>query len=93
MMNVFSVLFLAEISLVICDKEEKAVALLENKESGTTPTLSCLVLFNDFSELFATRAKDCKVEVLKLEQLMVSGVEVLNPCNGGLLKITPPRLG
>lgn len=59
---------------MICDKEEKAVALLENKENGTTPTLSCLVLFNDFSQRFATRAKECEVEVLKLEQLMVSGV-------------------
>uniref|UniRef100_H3CZQ7 Long-chain-fatty-acid--CoA ligase n=1 Tax=Tetraodon nigroviridis TaxID=99883 RepID=H3CZQ7_TETNG len=67
------ILNLAEISLVICDKEEKALALLENKENGTTPTLSCLVLFNDFSDLFAARAKDCKVEVLKLEQLMELG--------------------
>lgn len=86
---IFYVLFLAEISLVICDKEEKAVALLENKENGTTPTLSSLVLFNDFSERFATRAKDCKVEVLKLEQLMVSRVEVLNPFESDLFKIIP----
>lgn len=76
---------------MICDKEEKAVALLENKENGTTPTLSCLVLFNDFNELFATRAKDCKVEVLKLEQLMVSRVEVINPCDADLFKIIPFR--
>ena len=86
---IFYVLFLADISLVICDKEEKAVALLENKENGTTPTLSSLVLFNDFSERFATRAKDCKVEVLKLEQLMVSRVEVLNPFESDLFKIIP----
>lgn len=81
--------FLAEISLVICDKEEKAVALLENKENGTTPTLSCLVLFNDFSQPFATRAKDCNVEVLKLEQLMVSGVEVPNTRDADLFRIVP----
>eukprot|EP00066_Takifugu_rubripes_P009375 XP_003976262.1 PREDICTED: long-chain-fatty-acid--CoA ligase 1-like [Takifugu rubripes] len=67
------ILNLAEISLVICDKEDKAAALLENKENGTTPTLSCLVLFNNFTEGFATRAKACKVEVLKLEQLMELG--------------------
>lgn len=71
---------------MICDKEDKAVALLENKENGTTPTLSCLVLFNNFTEGFATRAKACKVEVLKLEQLMVSGVEALHP---RLIKISP----
>ncbi|TNN50457.1 Long-chain-fatty-acid--CoA ligase 6 [Liparis tanakae] len=67
------ILTLAEISLVICDREEKAAALLENKEAGVTPKLSCLVLFNDFSDAFAERAKNCEVEVLKLEQLMDLG--------------------
>uniref|UniRef100_A0A3Q3QCY5 Arachidonate--CoA ligase n=1 Tax=Monopterus albus TaxID=43700 RepID=A0A3Q3QCY5_MONAL len=78
------ILNLAEISLVICDREEKAASLLENKEKGRTLKLSCLVLFNDFSDAFAERAKNCEVEVLKLEQLMVSGVE--NPwlCNNVL---------
>uniref|UniRef100_A0A665X3Q6 Arachidonate--CoA ligase n=1 Tax=Echeneis naucrates TaxID=173247 RepID=A0A665X3Q6_ECHNA len=66
------ILNLAEISLVICDREEKAASLLENKEKGVTPKLSCLVLFNDFSEAFVERAKSSEVEVLKLEQLMVS---------------------
>uniref|UniRef100_A0A4W6GA20 Arachidonate--CoA ligase n=1 Tax=Lates calcarifer TaxID=8187 RepID=A0A4W6GA20_LATCA len=73
------ILNLAEISLVICDREEKAAALLENKEKGVTPKLSCLVLFNDFSEDFVERAKTCEVEVLKLEQLMVSRVEPPQP--------------
>uniref|UniRef100_A0A3P8P4W6 Long-chain-fatty-acid--CoA ligase n=1 Tax=Astatotilapia calliptera TaxID=8154 RepID=A0A3P8P4W6_ASTCA len=62
------ILNLAEISVVICDREEKAASLLENKENGTTPKLSCLVLFNDFSQAFVERAKSCEVEVLKLEQ-------------------------
>lgn len=65
----------AEISLVMCDREEKAASLLENKEKGMTPRLACLVLFNDFSQAFVERAKSCQVEVLKLEQLMVSGVD------------------
>lgn len=72
------VVFLAEISLVICDREDKAAALLENKEKGVTPTLSCLILFNDFSDAFAERAKSCEVEVLNLEQLMVSRRTHLN---------------
>uniref|UniRef100_A0A3B4G9X7 Arachidonate--CoA ligase n=1 Tax=Pundamilia nyererei TaxID=303518 RepID=A0A3B4G9X7_9CICH len=67
------ILNLAEISVVICDREEKAASLLENKENGTTPKLSCLVLFNDFSQAFVERAKSCEVEVLKLEQLMDIG--------------------
>lgn len=57
---------------MICDREEKAAALLENKERGVTPKLSCLVLFNRFSDTFVQRAKNCEVEVLKLDQLMVS---------------------
>uniref|UniRef100_A0A7N6BV16 Arachidonate--CoA ligase n=1 Tax=Anabas testudineus TaxID=64144 RepID=A0A7N6BV16_ANATE len=63
------ILNLAEISLVICDREEKAASLLENKEKGKTPKLSCLVLFNDFSDAFVEKAKKCEVEVLKLEHL------------------------
>uniref|UniRef100_A0A673ATC1 Arachidonate--CoA ligase n=1 Tax=Sphaeramia orbicularis TaxID=375764 RepID=A0A673ATC1_9TELE len=65
------ILNLAEISLVICDREEKAASLLENKEKGVTPKLSCLVVFNDFSDAFLERAKNCGVEVLTLAQLMV----------------------
>uniref|UniRef100_A0A668AZH8 Arachidonate--CoA ligase n=1 Tax=Myripristis murdjan TaxID=586833 RepID=A0A668AZH8_9TELE len=66
------ILSLAEISLVICDREEKASSLLDNKEKGITPTLSCLVLFSDFSDALEERAKKCGVEVLHLSQLMVS---------------------
>lgn len=60
---------------MICDREEKAASLLENKEKGSTPKLSCLVLFNPFSDALVARAKSCGVEVLELEQLMVSEVE------------------
>uniref|UniRef100_A0A673AW51 Arachidonate--CoA ligase n=1 Tax=Sphaeramia orbicularis TaxID=375764 RepID=A0A673AW51_9TELE len=65
------ILNLAEISLVICDREEKAASLLENKEKGVTPKLSCLVVFNDFSDAFLERAKNCGVEVLTLFHRML----------------------
>uniref|UniRef100_A0A8C8MH33 Arachidonate--CoA ligase n=1 Tax=Oncorhynchus tshawytscha TaxID=74940 RepID=A0A8C8MH33_ONCTS len=64
------ILNLAEISLVICDKEEKAESLLGNKEKGVTPTLSCLVLFNPCSDAIVERGKNCGVEILELTQLM-----------------------
>uniref|UniRef100_A0A4W5RBJ8 Arachidonate--CoA ligase n=1 Tax=Hucho hucho TaxID=62062 RepID=A0A4W5RBJ8_9TELE len=64
------ILNLAEISLVICDKEEKAESLLGNKEKGVTPTLSCLVIFNDCSDAIVERGKNCGVEILELTQLM-----------------------
>uniref|UniRef100_A0A3B4ACQ4 Arachidonate--CoA ligase n=1 Tax=Periophthalmus magnuspinnatus TaxID=409849 RepID=A0A3B4ACQ4_9GOBI len=69
-------LVLHDISLVICDREEKAASLLENKEKGLTPKLSCLVLFNDFSDTFLERAKKCDVEVLKYTQLIVRRFQV-----------------
>uniref|UniRef100_A0A8C7GJ74 Arachidonate--CoA ligase n=1 Tax=Oncorhynchus kisutch TaxID=8019 RepID=A0A8C7GJ74_ONCKI len=66
------ILNLGKISLVICDKEEKAESLLGNKEKGATPTLSCLVLFNDCSDAIVERGKNCGVEILELAQLMGS---------------------
>lgn len=60
---------------MICDQEKRAMYLLETKEKGLTSKISCLVLMTDFSQAFAERAKKCEVEVLKLEELMVSGVE------------------
>ncbi|XP_063051820.1 long-chain-fatty-acid--CoA ligase 6 [Engraulis encrasicolus] len=73
------ILDMAEISLVLCDKEEKAVALLANKEGGLTPSLSCLVLFNPFSEALLTRAQQCGVELLRLEELMDLGRQNIQP--------------
>uniref|UniRef100_A0A3B5MDG1 Arachidonate--CoA ligase n=1 Tax=Xiphophorus couchianus TaxID=32473 RepID=A0A3B5MDG1_9TELE len=64
------ILNLAEMSLVVCDREERAALLLECKEKGMTPKVSCLVLFNDFSQAFGERAKKCEVDVLYREQLM-----------------------
>ncbi|XP_041855101.1 long-chain-fatty-acid--CoA ligase 1 [Melanotaenia boesemani] len=64
---------LAEMTVVICDREERATSLLENKEKGLTPKISCLVLFTDFSQAFAERAGKCEVEVLKLEQILDLG--------------------
>ncbi|CAL8342755.1 unnamed protein product [Lota lota] len=67
------ILNLAEISLVICDREEKASALLENKEQGVTPSLSCLVFFSDASDALVQRGQRCGVEILRLTQIMELG--------------------
>ncbi|KAI4872017.1 hypothetical protein NFI96_018459 [Prochilodus magdalenae] len=71
------ILNLAEISLVICDKEEKAASLLGNKEKGVIPALSCLVLFNPVSAALVERGKSCGVEILLLSQIMDLGRENL----------------
>ncbi|KTG34172.1 hypothetical protein cypCar_00006791 [Cyprinus carpio] len=64
------ILNLAEISMVICDKEDKAESLLKHKEKGVTPALSCLVLFNPFSAALLERGRKCGVEILQLSQIM-----------------------
>ena len=56
---------------MICDREEKASTLLENKEQGATPSLSCLVLFSDASAALVERGQRCGVEILQLTQIMV----------------------
>ncbi|KAG9270438.1 long-chain-fatty-acid-CoA ligase 6 [Astyanax mexicanus] len=71
------ILNLAEISLVICDKEEKAESLLLNKEKGVTPALSCLVLFNPVSAALVERGKACGVEIMHLSEIMDLGRENL----------------
>ncbi|KAG1949243.1 long-chain-fatty-acid--CoA ligase 1 isoform a [Pimephales promelas] len=71
------ILNLAEISMVICDKEDKAESLLKNKENSVTPTLSCLVLFNPFSAALLERGRKCGVEIVQLSQIMDLGRENL----------------
>ncbi|XP_028850997.1 long-chain-fatty-acid--CoA ligase 6-like [Denticeps clupeoides] len=67
------ILNLAELALVLCDKEEKAVSLLAHKEKGVAPHLSCLVLFNPFSTALVDKGKSCDVEILHLDQIMDLG--------------------
>uniref|UniRef100_A0A9J8ANA3 Arachidonate--CoA ligase n=2 Tax=Cyprinus carpio TaxID=7962 RepID=A0A9J8ANA3_CYPCA len=62
------------ISMVICDKEDKAESLLKHKEKGVTPALSCLVLFNPFSAALLERGRKCGVEILQLSQIMVRNI-------------------
>ncbi|KTF72617.1 hypothetical protein cypCar_00025185, partial [Cyprinus carpio] len=73
------ILKLAEISMVVCDKEDKAESLLKIKEKGVTPALSCLVLFNPFSAALLERGRKCGVEILQLSQIMDLGRENLKP--------------
>uniref|UniRef100_A0A8C5HA81 Long-chain-fatty-acid--CoA ligase n=1 Tax=Gouania willdenowi TaxID=441366 RepID=A0A8C5HA81_GOUWI len=68
--SIIHILNLTEISLVICDREEKAASLLEIKEKGSTPTLSCLVVCKDLSPELVERGRKSEVDVLKLDELM-----------------------
>uniref|UniRef100_A0AAY4B2Z0 Arachidonate--CoA ligase n=1 Tax=Denticeps clupeoides TaxID=299321 RepID=A0AAY4B2Z0_9TELE len=88
------ILNLAELALVLCDKEEKAVSLLAHKEKGVAPHLSCLVLFNPFSTALVDKGKSCDVEILHLDQIMVFCVMYfgttgsVNPDESGYFEIS-----
>ncbi|MBN3297891.1 long-chain-fatty-acid--CoA ligase 6 [Amia ocellicauda] len=67
------ILNIAEISMVICDKPEKAESLLSNKEQGLTPGLGCIVLMTPCSDALLERARNCGLDILQLGQLMELG--------------------
>ncbi|KAG7281283.1 hypothetical protein CRUP_030966 [Coryphaenoides rupestris] len=79
------ILNLAEISLVICDCEEKATALLDTKEKGVAPSVSCLVLFSEASEPLVRRGQGCGVEILTLTQIMDLGRQNLKDPVGAMI--------
>uniref|UniRef100_A0A8B9VRM3 Long-chain-fatty-acid--CoA ligase n=1 Tax=Anas zonorhyncha TaxID=75864 RepID=A0A8B9VRM3_9AVES len=63
--NFFSV---ADMSVVICDKPEKAQILLENCERGKTPCLKTIILMDLFDKELNDRAAKVGVEILALQE-------------------------
>uniref|UniRef100_A0A8C0G0X5 Long-chain-fatty-acid--CoA ligase n=1 Tax=Chelonoidis abingdonii TaxID=106734 RepID=A0A8C0G0X5_CHEAB len=57
----------ADISMVICDKPEKALILLENCEQGKIPGLKTIILMDLFDELKDKGAKE-GVEILSFQE-------------------------
>lgn len=66
--NFFSV---ADISVVICDKPEKAEILLENCEQGKTPCVKTIILMDLFNKELKDRAAKVGVEILALQEVEV----------------------
>uniref|UniRef100_A0A8B9W101 Arachidonate--CoA ligase n=1 Tax=Anas zonorhyncha TaxID=75864 RepID=A0A8B9W101_9AVES len=64
--NFFSV---ADMSVVICDKPEKAQILLENCERGKTPCLKTIILMDLFDKELNDRAAKVGVEILALQEV------------------------
>uniref|UniRef100_A0AAZ3SF87 Arachidonate--CoA ligase n=1 Tax=Oncorhynchus tshawytscha TaxID=74940 RepID=A0AAZ3SF87_ONCTS len=63
----------ADISTVLCDKQNKAETLLENCEKGETPQLKTIILMDAFDTELTARGAKCGVDILSLKE-----VEVLN---------------
>ncbi|MGH0187331.1 UNVERIFIED_CONTAM: hypothetical protein FKN15_024787 [Acipenser sinensis] len=66
------ILNIAEISMVICDKPEKAGTLLTNVEQSLTPGLKTVILMNSCDAALLERGRNCGVEILQFRDIMVS---------------------
>lgn len=67
------ILNIAEISMVICDKPEKAGTLLTNVEQSLTPGLKTVILMNSCDAALLERGRNCGVEILQFRDIMEQG--------------------
>ncbi|KAM3912712.1 long-chain-fatty-acid--CoA ligase 5 [Leptodactylus fuscus] len=65
----------ADLSLVVCDKPDKAAILLSNCEKGLTPGLKIIVLMEEFGDDLKERAAKIGVELLLMADVEYLGKE------------------
>ncbi|XP_029106783.1 long-chain-fatty-acid--CoA ligase 6 isoform X2 [Scleropages formosus] len=65
----------AEISIVICDKPEKAQVLLGNVERQETPGLKKVILMDPFEPLLLERGAKCGVHIQSMKEVEALGRE------------------
>ncbi|KFQ54381.1 Long-chain-fatty-acid--CoA ligase 1 [Pelecanus crispus] len=59
----------ADLSLVFCDKPDKAKLLLTNVEKGEAPILNTIVIMESFGMDLVERGKKCGVEVFSMREI------------------------
>uniref|UniRef100_F6YMF2 Long-chain-fatty-acid--CoA ligase n=1 Tax=Xenopus tropicalis TaxID=8364 RepID=F6YMF2_XENTR len=59
----------ADLSLVFCDKPDKALTLLNNCEKGQMPVLKAIVVMEQFGTELKERGAKCGVEILSMEEI------------------------
>ncbi|NWX33279.1 ACSL1 ligase, partial [Notiomystis cincta] len=59
----------ADLSLVFCDKPDKAKLLLTSVEKGETPILNTIVVMDSFGVDLVERGKKCGVEVFSMREI------------------------
>ncbi|KAM3842596.1 long-chain-fatty-acid--CoA ligase 5 [Diretmus argenteus] len=74
----------AEISTVLCDKQNKAELLLQNREKGETPVLKTIVIMDPFDSELMERGAKCGVDILSMQDMETLG-------KNHLQKPTPPK--
>ncbi|KAM8923821.1 long-chain-fatty-acid--CoA ligase 5 [Pelodytes ibericus] len=65
----------ADLSVVICDKSDKARVLLDNCEKGLTPVLKTIIVMEPFEDQLNQRGEKCGVEVLLMKDVEYLGKE------------------
>ncbi|XP_058262007.1 long-chain-fatty-acid--CoA ligase 5 isoform X3 [Hemibagrus wyckioides] len=63
----------ANISTVLCDKQDKVETLLDNCEKHLTPVLKTIIVMDPFDAAVTERASKCEVEVLSLKDVEALG--------------------
>ncbi|XP_072281258.1 long-chain-fatty-acid--CoA ligase 5 [Pyxicephalus adspersus] len=74
----------AELSVVVCDKPDKAQILLNNCEKGLTPVLKIVIVMEEFPDDLKERGAKCGVEVLFMKDVEYLGKE-------NFKKLVPPK--
>ncbi|XP_051530008.1 long-chain-fatty-acid--CoA ligase 5-like [Myxocyprinus asiaticus] len=74
----------AKISIVLCDKQDKAETLLANCEKKLTPVLKTIILMDPFDAALSERGSKCGVDVLNLKDVEAFGKDNLH-------KPVPPK--
>ncbi|XP_010214494.1 PREDICTED: long-chain-fatty-acid--CoA ligase 1, partial [Tinamus guttatus] len=59
----------ADLSLVFCDKPDKAKLLLTSVEKGETPVLNTIVIMEPFGVDLVERGKKCGVEIFSMREI------------------------
>ncbi|XP_067101296.1 long-chain-fatty-acid--CoA ligase 5 isoform X2 [Osmerus mordax] len=67
----------AEISTVLCDKQDKAETLLENCEDGKISVLKTIILMDSFDHELTVRGIKCGVDILQLKDIEAMGKDNL----------------
>ena len=71
----------ADISTVLCDKQNKAEMLLQNRETEQTPVLKTIVIMDSFDSELVDRGAKCGVDILSWEAVEVRQMEPINDLN------------
>ncbi|XP_077311168.1 long-chain-fatty-acid--CoA ligase 5 [Lithobates pipiens] len=74
----------AELSVVVCDKPDKAQIILNNCEKGLNPVLKIVILMEEFGDDLKERGTKCGVEVLLMKDVEYMGKE-------NFKKVVPPK--